>query len=319
MIHDKLARLPTKDQNGTTSRPFFLGGKKRIAPGPSPSPEQGCTAPGDAFCIPPGAPHSHSAPAALSNSDRQVHQLVGRAVDGKVQMPCCPFERRQDGRHLRVDPRPTQAPCHRQVASGDSVRHVGFRRDCAEVRKPIRQGRRRPKGRQDAIDGRVLAVTLGEGPLAGDVVDERQPPRREATTQRHQRQDLRQDFQHVYERLPRREGFEEGRRCARNDDRAARRPIDRRVSDAAAASCALAYTGWSAALPTAPAGLAGKPVSSSHMACLLEKQPTNNKRRRRWHHRRRKEHEVAGCFNTTAKVQTAGETRRLARPAESRR
>ena len=40
------ARLPTKDQNGTTSRPFFLGGKKRIAPGPSPSPEQGCTAPG---------------------------------------------------------------------------------------------------------------------------------------------------------------------------------------------------------------------------------------------------------------------------------
>ena len=47
------ARLPTKDQNGTTSGPLI---KKRIAPGPSPSPEQGCTAPGTLSASRPALP-----------------------------------------------------------------------------------------------------------------------------------------------------------------------------------------------------------------------------------------------------------------------
>ena len=188
------ARLPTKDQNGTASGPFFLDGKKRIAPGPSPSPEQGCTAPGDAFCIPPGAPHSHSAPAALPNSDRQVHQLVGRAVDGKVQVPCCLLERRQKaGTGVWTLVHPKHRAIDRSSLETASVRHIGFRRHTAEIREPIRQG----GVDQKAARTPLTAVPLGEGPLAGDVVDERQPARGETTDQRNQRQDLRQDFQPI--------------------------------------------------------------------------------------------------------------------------
>ena len=127
------ARLPTNDQNGTTSGPFFLDGRKRIAPGPSPSPEQGCTAPGTLSASRPALPTSTLAPAALSNSDRQVHQLIRRVIDGEVQVLSGSPKRRQDGRHRCVDPRPAQTPCHRQV---------GLRRHPAEVREPVRQGRR---------------------------------------------------------------------------------------------------------------------------------------------------------------------------------
>ena len=84
VFHDKF-NTRRNDQNGTAKQdPSFWMEGSAIAPGPSHSPLQGCTAPGDAFCLPPGAPLTHSAPAAPS--DRQVDQLVGRAADREVEV-----------------------------------------------------------------------------------------------------------------------------------------------------------------------------------------------------------------------------------------
>ena len=146
------------NQNGTTDRPFFLNGVKCIAPGRSPSPEQGGTAPRTL---------SASRPVARQEgaTTRGVHERRGGS---RRSRGCRPPS--QDAVHRRPDPGPSRTPHHLQVTTGDRVGDVGFGRHPAEVGEPVGQRRGRPESRRDAVERWVLSVPLCQGLL---VVDER--------------------------------------------------------------------------------------------------------------------------------------------------
>ena len=148
---------------------------------------------------------------AGSASNRQVEQLVRRSMDGEVDVTGGLRQHIDDGPDWCPDPRPSHPLRRVQVTAGDGVGDVRLGWHTPEVREPFRERRSGPEGCEDAVDCLVASVALGQGPLAGDVVDERQPAGREVAAQRHQRQHLRQNLKDVDEGAPGREEVEEVR------------------------------------------------------------------------------------------------------------
>ena len=78
---------------------------------------------------------------------------------------------------------------------------------------PCLRGRKPPHGGHHAVDCAIVAVALGEGALAGDVVDVSRPQWRQSSGERGNGQDLCEDLQGVDEGLPLRKNVEEPGRC----------------------------------------------------------------------------------------------------------
>ena len=106
-----------------------------------------------------------------------------------------------------VDPRPPSPLGFSFVASGEGV--VVSRRHPLEVGRPCLCGCQPPHGRHHAVDGAVVSVALGQGALAGDVIDVSRPKRRQPGGEGGDGQDLCEDLRGVDEGLPLREHVEE--------------------------------------------------------------------------------------------------------------
>ena len=105
-LHDKFDTRRAV-HNGATGKPCFLSGVKRIAPGPSPSPEQGCTAPGtlSASCPALPTPTLRRQPFTLPSSPAHSHPGHGRP----------------DRTAGRSSGRPSPGPCDRLFISPSLV------------------------------------------------------------------------------------------------------------------------------------------------------------------------------------------------------
>ena len=125
---------------------------------------------------------------------------------GEVNVTGRPGENLHDVVHRGGHACPPFDPGSGVVAPGNGVRDVRLRRDSMEVRRPLAVSGEAPKGRQDAIDRGVLAVSLHQGELPGDVVDEGDPKGGEAPGEGNQRKDLSDDLQDVDKGLPGGEG-----------------------------------------------------------------------------------------------------------------
>ena len=97
---------------------------------------------------------------------------------------------------------PALGPGAGVVFPGDGVRHVGLRRHPVEVGRPLLVSRQAPEGGQDAIDRGVFPVTLHQGELPCDVVDEGDPEQTQASGEGDQGQDLGDDLQDIDKGLP---------------------------------------------------------------------------------------------------------------------
>ena len=108
-----------------------------------------------------------------------------------------------------VDLRPSSPLGLTLVAPEKSVGNVVGRRHPFEVGRPRLYGREPPHGCHHAVDGAAVALALGQGALAGDVVDVGCPQWWQPSGEGGDGEDLREDFQGVDEGLPLREDVEE--------------------------------------------------------------------------------------------------------------
>ena len=98
------------------------------------------------------------------------------------------------------------------VAAGEGVGDVVGRRHPFEVGCPCLCGGEPPHGCHHAVDGAVVAVALGQGALAGDVVDVSRPEPRKPGGEGGNGEDLCEDLQGVDKGPALREHVEEPRR-----------------------------------------------------------------------------------------------------------
>ena len=136
----------------------------------------------------------------------QLRRCCGRGVLGR----CAGLV--EDGKDLvlaGVHSCPPSPASLRLVASRQGVGDVVGGRHPLEVWCPCLRRRQSPDGSHHAVDGAVVAVALGQGALAGDVVDVCRPERRQSCREGGDSEDLRQDFQRVDECLPFGEDVEE--------------------------------------------------------------------------------------------------------------
>ena len=104
VFHDKFDyRLKPKRYD--EARTLLFGWKEAHRAGSVAFASSGLYGAGDAFCFPPGAPLTQTAPAAPSG--RQIHKFVGSAVHRELEVLCCSRQCSQNRRDRRVDPRPT--------------------------------------------------------------------------------------------------------------------------------------------------------------------------------------------------------------------
>ena len=99
------------------------------------------------------------------------------------------------------------------VAPGERVGDVVCRWYPFEVGCPCLRGRKPPHGGHHAVDCAIVAVALGEGALAGDVVDISRPQWWQSSGERGDGEDLCEDLKGVDEGLPLRKDVEEPGRC----------------------------------------------------------------------------------------------------------
>ena len=99
------------------------------------------------------------------------------------------------------------------VAPGERVGDVVCRWYPFEVGCPRLRGSKPPHGGHHAVDCAIVAVALGEGALAGDVVDISRPQWWQSSGERGDGEDLCEDLKTVDEGLPLRKDVEEPGRC----------------------------------------------------------------------------------------------------------
>ena len=147
---------------------------------------------------PPGAPTTHLAPAQSSSVDPavRINSSARRGV-GKFDVADGFRQDRHDLGVPAVDPGPAFTSTSGEVVSRDGVGDIGLRGHPLELDEPASASGERPKGRDHAVDRRVLAVALRQRRLASRVVDERHNGRRHQLGEGGEGDDLGEHLEHI--------------------------------------------------------------------------------------------------------------------------